>query len=114
MDNDPPPSYKSVVESKNGTTDEAGNTDDRQRSGHSICQRNQDSRELAETGQIINNDIQATDNDVRDNYCNENGNNIPTSGQPEQQYDQQRPTGLWQRFKKGLEDLALIVIQVLD
>lgn len=114
MDNDPPPSYKSVVEGQNRTTDQAGNSDDKQRSGHSIGQRNQESRELADTGQIINNDIQSTNSNLRDNYCNEDGNNIPTSSQLEQQLDQQRSTGLWQRFKKGLEDLALFVIQVLD
>lgn len=112
MDNDPPPSYNSVVKDQLRTRDQAaGNPDENQRLG----QRDQEGRELIEPATVVNNNIEAPDNCARDNCNNNNiGDNIPNAGREEPQVEQQRSSGLWNRFKKGLEDLALFVIQVLD
>lgn len=109
MDNDPPPSYNSVVK---GPSDRAI---DQAAGNHPDDKRNQEDSDLGKTETKINNNFDENDNSVRDN-CNSNsiGDSISTSGQAEQREEHQRLNGLWIRFKKGLEDLALFFIQVLD
>lgn len=102
MDSDPPPSYNSVVK------------DDRLQKREDIVPSldnsvdGQKDQKLAGTSSSVAKETNSTPYNVRDD------SSTRSSQQEGHQLDQQRPLGLWERFKKGLEDIALFVIQVLD
>lgn len=86
MDNDPPPSYKSVVEQDGETRHK------------DVCRHGSEGPGRSKDLETDTSKLPST-----------RQSNSDDAGQPEQ-----RPTGLWARFKKSLEDFALFVIQVLD
>lgn len=94
MDRDPPPSYNSVVKGQlRGRDDQQSAGPDRLQADLTTSDRNGEPD--------------------RDGHCVEQA--VRNTGKPENSDQQQNQrTGIWDRFKKALEDLALFVIQILD
>lgn len=112
MENDPPPSYNSVVRgcttgptNRRTVTDSAppirsGTTnyhiDDRPQICDSTDSKEKEALKISNQGESPS---VAEPESTSDNYCREM---------------EEPRTGLWNRFKKCLENVALIVIQILD
>ena len=95
LDNDPPPSYNSVV-------------------------RNQPFRGRDQPGNELP-DVERTPREQKDKDCPDRARDTGTSSDSQNtspgedgQQQQTQHISLWDRFKKGLEDLALFVIEILD
>lgn len=110
MDRDPPPSYNSVVRKR----------DDSQQADKDLSPANfkNHNQEVAERER--KNQEDTLDRRGGEHFEDSTRDAQPTAGQPAElgqesgQQQQQQRTGLWERFKKGLEDAAFFVIQILD
>lgn len=99
MDTDPPPSYSSIVK-------------DQLRRGDSVVSK---SKQPDEPQTKDDNILQGEeDREINTNIVNSNPTNSRTDSTTQSGSVEQRTTGLWSRFKRGLEDLALFVIEILD
>lgn len=98
MDSDPPPSYNSVVKNNNN---------------NQLRRRDQAGNELSET----QGHREASDKvNSADNETTQVDGQASLGENHQHQEELQRTNGgsLWDRFKRGMEDLALFVIQILD
>lgn len=106
MENDPPPSYNSVVLGDNNLKNRRTNKQTSPDDSHD----QQDKNGLQRNKPSSNQEKEA----LRAVELGESTRQTPASDQdPSSQLEEPR-NGLWNRFKKCLENIALFVIQILD
>lgn len=110
MDNDPPPSYSSVVSSGRAGIlgpEDAGNT-----TGSPMVASETGAEHQEESA--LRNRISSKKNSEPTTKDHQNAEETSQNHQASDNSLPDQRDGLWDRFKRGLEGLALFVIQILD